>query len=192
MTSKFIIKKLRMITTLKQDLQKAIDHLKSQFSSLQAGRANTALVDEIQVESYGSMMSLKSTANISCPDAKTIRVEPWDKTLLGEIEKAIQASNVGINPQNMGEYILLPIPPMTEERRKQLVKVVHEEAEKAKIVVRNKRADARDMVKLQKEEKEISEDEAKKVEADIQDAINDANKEIDSLAKNKEAEILNI
>ncbi|PID70388.1 ribosome recycling factor [bacterium DOLZORAL124_38_8] len=181
-----------MITTLQQELKKAIEHLKSQFSSLQAGRANTALVDEIQVESYGAMMSLKSTANVSCPDAKTIRIEPWDKSLLGEIEKAIQSSNIGINPQNMGEYILLPIPPMTEDRRKQLVKVVHEEAEKTRITIRNKRADSRDMVKLQKDEKEISEDEAKKLETDIQEVINEANKEVDTLTKKKEEEILNI
>lgn len=177
---------------LKQDLKKAIDHLKSQYSSLQAGTANTALVDGIQVESYGSMMSLKSTANVSCPDSKTIRIEPWDKSLVGEIERAIQSSNIGINPQNMGECILLPIPPMTEERRKQLVKVVHEEAEKAKIVVRNKRADSRDMVKMQKDEKEISEDQAKDMEADIQEAVNEANKDIDAIAKKKESDILSI
>ena len=181
-----------MISQLKQDLQKAIDHLKNQYSSLQAGTANTALVDGIQVESYGSMMSLKSTANISCPDSKTIRIEPWDKSLVGEIERALQSSNIGINPQNMGECILLPIPPMTEERRKQLVKVVHEEAEKAKIVVRNKRADARDMVKMEKEDKSISDDQAKDLEADIQEVVNESNKEIDAVAKKKELDILSI
>lgn len=98
-------------------LTKAIDHLKGELSSLQIGRASTTLVEDIQVESYGSMMGLKATANISCPDATTIRVEPWDKTLMPVIEKAITEARIGITPQNMGDSILLPIPPMTEDRR---------------------------------------------------------------------------
>lgn len=181
-----------MSSDLQAQIQKGIAHLQKQFSSLQAGRANATMVDEIQVESYGTMAPLKTTANISTPDAKTLRIEPWDKSLVGEIEKAIQAADIGINPQNMGEYILLPIPPMTEERRKKLVKLVHEEAEHAKISVRNARAEARDMVKLQKDEKEISEDEAEREEKQIQEAVDKANKQIDEMASKKESDILSI
>ena len=174
---------------LQQELQKAFDHLKKEFSTLQIGRANVALVDAIEIESYGTMMSLKSVANISCPDPKTIKIEPWDKSLLGEIEKVIQQAKIGINPQNMGEHLYLPIPPMTEDRRLQLVKLVHEMAEKAKISVRNARQDAIKTVKAQKENDELSEDQLRDAESDIQASVDAMNKEIETLAKNKETEV---
>jgi len=170
---------------LQQELQKAIDHLKKEFATLQVGRANVALVDEIEVESYGSMMPMKSVANISCPDPKTIKIEPWDKSVLGELEKAIQQANIGINPQNMGEHLYLPIPPMTEERRGQLVKMVHEMAEKAKISVRNVRHDAINHL----DSDELSEDQMRDAKNDIQEAVDKANSEIETLAKNKESEV---
>lgn len=181
-----------MTQDLSTNIEKAIAHLKKQYSALQAGKANTSMVEDIQVESYGAMSPIKNVANISIPDPKTIRIEPWDKSIIGELERAIQAADIGINPQNMGESILLPIPPMTEDRRKQLVKVAHEEAENAKISIRNIRSEARDMVKLQKDEKEISEDEAAKADKDIQEKIDDANKTIDDLCKAKEKDILTI
>lgn len=181
-----------MIAELSTALDKAIKHLKEQFTSLQAGRANTSMVEEIQVESYGSMMDLKSVANISCPDAKTIRIEPWDKSLVGKIEKAIQVADIGIMPQNMGEHLLLPIPPMTEERRKKLVKLVHEEAEQARISVRNLRHDFLKKVKYQKDENEISEDEQKKREKQIQEKVDEANKQIEEISSGKEKDIMTV
>jgi len=182
-----------MITEeLKSQLKKAITHLQRQFAQLQAGRANTTMVEDLQVESYGAYSPLKNIANIGTPDAKTIRIEPWDKSVIGEIEKAILQADLGINPQNMGEYILLPIPPMTEDRRKALVKIVHEEGEHAKISIRNARAEARDLVKMQKDDKEISEDQAKDLENDIQAEVDKANKEIDEMTKAKEKDILSI
>lgn len=181
-----------MLNELQVLIEKAINHLKSEFSSLQIGRANVSLVDGIEIDSYGSKMPLKQVANIACPDAKTIKIEPWDKSLVKEIEKAITEANIGINPQNMGESIFLPIPPMTEDRRKDMVKLVHELAEKAKISVRNARHDAMKLAKIQEDEKEISEDQLKDLEADIQEKVDDANKLIESISKNKETEILTI
>jgi ribosome recycling factor len=181
-----------MISDLKAQLQKSVDHLKAEFTKLQMGRASTSLVDELLVESYGSQVPLKTVANVSVPDAKTLRVEPWDKSLIADIEKGIREANIGLNPQNMGENLLIPIPPMTEERRKQTVKFVHEEAEKAKISARNIRQDFMKKVKNQKDEKEISEDEAKKLEKQIEEQATGANKQIDELSKHKEADILSI
>ncbi len=179
-----------MTTPLSQQLQKAVDHLKSEFATLQIGRANTALVEDLMVESYGTQMPLKSSANISCPDAKTVRIEPWDKNLVGEIEKAIRESSMGINPQNMGEYTLLPIPPLTEERRKQIVKLVHEMTENARIVVRQARQEAIKKLKNQKDNKEISEDEQKRQEKQVQEKMDEVNKSIDEISGNKEKEVM--
>lgn len=177
---------------LQTQLQKAIDHLKHVLSSMQLGRASAALVQGVQVEQYGSMGELKACANISVPDAQTLRVEPWDKSLIGAIEKAIQAANLGLNPTNMGEHLLISIPPLTEERRKQVVKQVHAEVEKAKIGVRNARQDALKQVKSQKDEKEISEDELKKAEKEIQAAVDAANKEVEAIGKKKETDVLSV
>jgi len=134
------------------------------------------------------MMALKSVANISCPDPKTIKIEPWDKSVLGEIEKAIQQANIGINPQNMGEHLYLPIPPMTEDRRMQLVKMVHELSEKAKISVRNARHDAISALDADT----LSEDQMRDAKSDIQEAVDTANKTIDEVSKNKETDIKTI
>ena len=178
--------------SLQANTQKPIDHLRKELSALQVGRASTALVEDIQVDSYGSHMALKTTANISCPDSKTIRIEPWDKSLVGVIEKALQESNIGINPQNMGDCILLPIPPMTEDRRKDLVKVVHEMGEHAKISIRSLRHDEMKQIKKLKDDKEISEDQAKDQEADAQEHIDAANKEIDDIVKAKEKDVMTV
>ena len=177
------------MTELMTAIDKAINHLKQEFASLQIGRASAALVEDLEVESYGAMMPLKSVANISCPDPKTVKIEPWDKANLAGIEKAIQEANIGINPQNMGEHLFLPIPPMTEDRRAQLAKLVHELAENAKISVRSARQDALKAIKAQKENSEISEDMQKDLEADIQEKVDTANKTIDEASKNKETEV---
>lgn len=180
-----------MISDASAQLQKILDHLRSEFSGLHIGRANTALVDEIEVESYGARMPLKATANISCPDSQTIRIEPWDKNVMGEIESALRDADVG-NPQNMGQYILLPIPPMTEERRKQMVKRVHEMTENARISVRNVRQDVLRKLKAQKDEKEISEDEEARLAKQVQEKVDETNKNIEEVSKKKEQDILTI
>ena len=181
-----------MSKDLSIQIENTISALKKEFAALQIGRASVALVDEVQVESYGAKMGLKGVANVSCPDAKTIKIEPWDKNLIKDIEKAIMEANIGIMPQNMGESILLPIPPMTEERRKQIVKMVHEFVERSKIAIRNARQEAIKQVKKQKEEGDISEDVQKDMEVEVQEKVDKANKEVELLGKNKEAEILKV
>ncbi len=178
-----------MISGLETTIAGAVAHLKQVYGGLQAGRASAALVDDIQVESYGSMMPIKNLANISCPDARTLRIEPWDKAMVGAIERGIVIADIGITPQNMGAHILLPIPPMTEERRKKLVKVVHEEAESTKIIIRNARQEAMKKVKA---DADLSEDEKKRFEKDIQEAVDARNKEVEELAKKKETDILTV
>jgi len=181
-----------MISDLQNQLRKSLDHLRSEFAKLQIGTANASIVDRLEVESYGTKTPLQNLANISCPDPKTVKIEPWDKSLVGEIERAIVSADLGLNPQNMGEFIFVPIPPMTEERRRETVKLVHAEAETAKISIRNIRHDAMKKVKTQKDNDEISEDEQKKLEKQIQEKIDDANREVDELAKKKEANILEV
>ncbi|MBT3349225.1 ribosome recycling factor [bacterium] len=181
-----------MLNELTAAMEKAIEHMKSQFSSLQAGRASASMVEDLSVESYGSAMPLRSVANISCPDSKTIRIEPWDKNLVSVVEKAVIAADIGIMPQNFGDYLILPVPPMTEERRKKLVKIVHEESEAARIVVRNLRQDTMKKVKSQKDSGEISEDDQKRFEKQIQEKVDDTNKKIDELSKKKESDILTV
>ena len=181
-----------MTGSLRSQLDSAIAHMQKEFAALQIGRASAVLVEDIEVESYGSMMPLKSVANISCPDPKTIKIEPWDKSILAGIEQAVQAANLGINPQNMGEHLFLPIPPMTEERRKQTVKFVHELAEKAKISIRNARHDELKGIKAMKEENEISEDEQKQMEKEVQEQVDQANQSVDERAKQKEKDILTV
>ncbi len=181
-----------MINELSTQLQKTIEFLKSELSKIQIGRASTGLVDELEIEVYGSKSPLKNNAQVSCPDAKTIKIEPWDKSIIANVEKAINQASLGLNPQNMGEYILIPISPMTEERRKQTVKLVKDETEKSKISVRNIRHDFLQKVKKQKDEKEISEDEQKKIEKQIDEKVLETNKEIDLFSKKKENDILKI
>ena len=181
-----------MIKKLQSELDKAIEHLRSKMRSIQAGRASPSIVDGIQIDNYGSMVPLRSVANISCPDNKTLKIEPWDKNIIGVINKAIQESDLGINPQNMGSHLFLPIPPMTEERRKKLVKIIKEEEELAKITIRNIRHDALKKIKNQKDDNEISEDEQKKLEKNIQENIDKSNKTITEIAKNKESDIMKV
>jgi ribosome recycling factor len=181
-----------MIESLYQQLQQTIEHLRQEFGGLHTGRANVGMVDDLQVEVYGSHMPLKGTANISCPDAQTIRIEPWDKSIIGDIERTIRDGDLGLNPQNMGEHLLIPVPPMTEERRQQMVKKVHQSAEQSRISVRNIRQDILKKVKHQKDDKELSEDEAARLEKQIQEKVDDANKTLDEVTKNKETEITTI
>jgi len=182
-----------MIEKLTVELNKVVDHLSTELGSLHVGRASVSMVDDIQINiaSYGSAMPLKSLANISCPDAQTLRIEPWDKSVMGDLEKSIKVADIG-NPQNMGEFLFLKVPPMTEERRKQVVKQVSEKTENAKISVRNVRQDLVKKVRNQKDNKEISEDEAVRFEKQIQEKVDDANKRIEEVSKKKETDILSI
>jgi len=181
-----------IITQLKEELQKALEYLHKEYAGLQIGRASTGLVEMIDVEAYGATQPLKNMANISCPDPATIQVQPWDKSVMGNVEKAIRDSDLGLNPVNNGTVLLITIPPLTEERRKDLVKIVHKEAEESKVAVRQARHHAINKLKNLEKEKEISEDELKMQEKKVQESVDEINKQIDESAKHKEHEVMSV
>lgn len=169
----------------------AVEHLDKELAHIRAGKANPAMLDGVLVEYYGSQTPLSQVSNVSTPDARTIAIQPWEKSLIPEIEKAIMNANLGLNPDNNGEIIRINVPILTEERRKSLVKQAHSEGEKAKISVRGARKDANDSLKkLQKDG--LSEDIVKDAEAEVQQMTDDFGKKIDSLVEAKEKDIMTI
>ena len=173
-------------------MDKALDHLAEEFGAVRAGRANAKVLDRITVEYYGSETPLAGVATISTPDARTLVIQPWDTSLLKEIQKAIQASDLGINPQNDGKVIRLVFPQLTEERRKDLTKQVKKYAEDAKVAMRNIRRDGMDYVKKLKKNSEITEDDQKKAEKDLQDLLDKYTKKADEALAAKEKELMSI
>jgi ribosome recycling factor len=168
----------------------ALDSLKGDLSGLRTGRANTSLLDPIQVEVYGAMMPLNQVATVSAPEPRLLSVQVWDKSNMTPVEKAIRSAGLGINPIVDGQNIRLPIPDMTEERRKELVKLAHQYAEKAKIAVRNVRRDGNDDLKADEKKKEISEDDRKRLETEVQKLTDGLIADIDTALAAKEKEIL--
>lgn len=184
-----------MTTTMdKSDLQRrmhgAIEALKHDLSGLRTGRASTALLDTIHVEVYGATMPLNQVATVSVPEPRMLSVQVWDRSNVQPVEKAIRSANLGLNPITDGQLIRLPIPDLTEERRKELAKLVGQYAEKAKVAVRNVRRDGMDQLKQDEKKHQISEDEHKRLETEVQKLTDDTIKEIDQLADSKEKEIL--
>ena len=173
-------------------MDKALDHLQEEFGAVRAGRANPRVLDRISVEYYGSETPLNGVATISSPDARTLVVSPWDTKLLKDIEKAIQMSELGINPQNDGRVIRLIFPQLTEERRKELVKQVKKYGEDAKVAMRNIRRDGMDYIKKLKKNSEITEDDQKKAEKDLQDMLDKYTKKVDEATAVKEKELMAI
>ena len=171
---------------------KALEHLAEEFGAVRAGRANAKVLDRLTVEYYGSETPLNGVATISTPDARTLVIQPWDTALLKEIQKAIQASDLGINPQNDGKVIRLVFPQLTEERRKDLTKQVKKYAEDAKVAMRNIRRDGMDYVKKLKKNNEITEDDQKKAEKDLQDLLDKNIKKVDAALAAKEKELMAI
>ena len=173
-------------------MDKALDHLEEEFGAVRAGRANPKVLDRITVEYYGSETPLNGVATISSPDARTLVVQPWDTKLLKDIQKAIQVSELGINPQNDGRVIRLVFPQLTEERRKELAKQVKKMAEDAKVAMRNIRRDGMDYVKKLKKNSEITEDDQKKAEKDLQDLLDKNIKRVDAALAAKEKELMSL
>ena len=173
-------------------MEQSIGALKNNLSRIRTGRANPQLLDAIHVEYYGSMVPLSQVANVSLLDARTISVQPWEKNMSAKIEKAIRESELGLNPASMGELIRVPMPPMSEERRKEMTKLARNEGENSKVAVRNLRRDANEAVKKLVKDKLASEDEQKRAEADIQKTTDKHIAEIDSLVAAKEQDILAI
>jgi ribosome recycling factor len=171
-------------------MEQSIQAFKNNLTKIRTGRANPALLDTIQVEYYGSPVPLSQVANVSLLDARTISVQPWEKGMGPKIEKAIRESDLGLNPASMGDLIRVPMPPMSEERRREMTKLVRSEGENAKIAVRNLRRDANESVKKLVKDKEASEDDQKRSEADIQKLTDKRIAEIDQLVAAKEQEIL--
>ena len=173
-------------------MDKALDHLNEEFGAVRAGRANPKVLDRINVQYYGSETPLNGVATISTPDARTLVIQPWDTKLLKDIQKAIQTSELGINPQNDGRVIRLVFPQLTEDRRKDLVKQVKKYAEEAKVAMRNIRRDGMDYVKKLKKASEITEDDQKKAEKDLQDLLDKMIKKVDASLAAKEKELMSI
>ena len=173
-------------------MDKALDHLQEEFDAVRAGRANPKVLDRITVEYYGSETALNGVATISSPDARTLVISPWDTKLLKDIQKAIQTSDLGINPQNDGRVIRLVFPQLTEDRRKELVKQVKKYAEDAKVAMRNVRRDGMDYVKKLKKNNEITEDDQKKAEKDLQDLLDKMTKKVDAALAAKEKELMSL
>ena len=168
----------------------SIEALKNNLSRIRTGRASPQLLDVIHVEYYGSMVPLSQVANVSLLDARTISVQPWEKNMSAKIEKAIRESDLGLNPASLGDLIRVPMPPMSEERRKEMTKLARTEGEGAKVAVRNLRRDANESVKKLVKDKEASEDDQKRSEADVQKLTDKFIAEIDALVASKEQDIM--
>ncbi len=180
------------LTEKKPAFQTAIEHLQKEFSALRTGRSSPALVENIPVHAYDSMMELKGISSITIPDAKTILIEPWDKTLLQTIEKAIRDSGIGLNPSIDGSLIRISIPSMTEETRKQIVKLLKEKVEEARIRIRAVREELRGEILQKEKDKLFSEDEKFKLLDELDKLTKEFNEEITAMAEHKEEEILTI
>ena len=182
--------------TIKKNLEerskKTISVLKEDLNTVRAGRANPALLDKVMVQYYGTPTPLKNLSNISVPDPRTLLISPFDPKSIGEIEKAINLANIGINPSNDGKCVRLVIPPVTEDRRKELTKTVRKMGEESKVAIRNLRRDANDTLKKMEKNHEITEDDLKKALDDVQKATDKTSKEIDDIVANKEKEILEV
>ena len=179
-------------TEFSKKMDKTMVHLAEEFDAVRAGRANPKVLDRITVEYYGQETPLNGVATISSPDARSLVIQPWDTSLLKEIQKAILSSELGINPQNDGKVIRLIFPQLTEERRKELTKQVKKYAEDAKVAMRNVRRDGMDYVKKLKKNSEITEDDQKKAEKDLQDMLDKMIKKVDAALAAKEKELLAI
>ena len=171
-------------------MKKSIDSVAAAFASVRAGRANASVLDRIMVDYYGSPTPIQQIAAISSPDARTLLISPWDKTAVKSIEKAIQNSDLGINPQNDGSSIRLNFPQLTEERRKELVKQIRKYAENGKVAIRNIRRDAMEDFKKKKKASELTEDDLKQLEKELQDLTDKRCKDIDELTAKKEQELM--
>jgi ribosome recycling factor len=180
------------LENIDEKMDKVVERLEVNFSEIRAGRANPAILNKVQVEYYGAMSPLTQIASVSVPEARLIVIQPWDKSLLSQIVRAIEMAEIGINPMNDGQVIRLNFPELTEERRKDLVKEVKKLSEESKVAIRNVRRDEMDLVKSQLKNSEISEDEAKSDEAKIQKKTDDYVAKIDEITAKKEKDIMTV
>ena len=177
-------------STIEHKMQQSVEAFKNSLTKIRTGRANPAILDTVHVDYYGSMLPLSQVANLSLLDSRTIGVAPWEKGMGAKIEKAIRESDLGLNPSSQGDLIRVPLPPMTEERRKELTKVVRGEGEGAKVAIRNLRRDGNESVKKLVKDKLASEDDERRAETDIQKMTDRFIAEVDKLVAGKEADIM--
>lgn len=181
-----------IVKDAKHRMDVTIENFRHEIAKIRTGKATTALLDGIKVDYYGSLSPLNQVANVSVLDPHTLSITPWDKSMVQPIEKAILTADLGLNPANDGTNIRVPIPPLNEERRKELVKLVKKFGEDSKVAIRNVRRDANDHLKKEEKDKNISEDDLKRLEGEVQDATNDHTKKIDELIEHKEKEIMEV
>lgn len=177
------------ISDFKSDFDKAIDFFKEDISGLRTGRASSAIVEDIMVEAYGTYQTLKSVASINIPDAKTVSIEAWDKSILSAIEKAVRDSGLGINPVNTGSQIKIFLPDLTSERRGELIKVLHQKEEGARIAVRKIREDVKEMIKEAESTDDVTEDEKYRLEEELDKMVKEYNDKVKEVTDKKEGEI---
>jgi ribosome recycling factor len=181
-----------ILKDLHQRIAKTLDDLKRELSNVRTGRANLHLLDGVRVDYYGTPTPLNQVATLSVPEARLIMVKPWEKQMIPPIEKAIRDANLGLNPQSDKDLVRVPIPPLTEERRKEIVKQVKNKGEDHKIAIRNERRDAKELIEVSKKDGEISEDEAKKALDKMQKETDDGVKKIDEIVAAKEKEVMQV
>jgi ribosome recycling factor len=182
----------KIYTDTEERMKKAVEAIKKEFASIRTGKATTSLLDGIKVDYYGTLTPLSQVANVSAPDARLLVIQPWEKKMIPEIVKAIQKSDLGLNPQSDANVIRLPIPSLTEERRKDLVKLVKKVTEEGKIALRNVRRDSIEALKKSEKDKDISEDESRKAQEHVQKFTEDYTEKIEELLSKKEQEIMEI
>jgi ribosome recycling factor len=182
----------QIVDSMGQNMDKSIQSLKGDLAKVRTGRASTALVEPVHVDYYGSSVPVNQVANVTTPDARTIQISPWEGGMIGAIEKAILAANIGLTPQNDGKVIRIPLPAMTEERRKEMAKLVKKMGEDTKVAIRNHRREANDEVKKQEKAKTLSEDDAKKALELVQKKTDEKIVEVDKVVAGKEKEIMTI
>lgn len=183
---------MTIIDQHKAEFDKAIDHLKQDITSLRTGRAAVSMVEDITVEAYGAKQPIKATATISVQDAKTITLEPWDKSMLANLDKAIQMSDLGVNPVNDGKMIRLIFPDLTSERRQELIKVLHQKLEQARITIRKVREDIRNEIEKAEKDKTITEDDKYTLQEDLDKLVKEYNEQVKKIGEAKEKDIMTV
>jgi ribosome recycling factor len=175
-----------------QKMDRAVEALRREFTSVRTGKASPALLDTVRVEAYGSHVPLNQVATVSAPEPRLLVVQPWDRAMIGPIEKALQTSELALNPSNDGKLVRVPIPALTEERRREYVRLLHKMAEEGRVAVRQARKDANDDIKRRQKDSEISEDQARREQDEVQKLTDRYIQQVDDLLKHKEAEVMEV
>lgn len=181
-----------VIQETKEKMEKSLEHYRNELKAVKTGRASVAMFEHIKVDYYGTPTPLNQVGTLSAPEPRLITIQPWEPSLIPAIEKAIMTSNMGFNPSNDGVMIRIPVPPLTEERRREIVKMIKKMAEEAKVIIRNIRRDANEVIKKLEKDKEISEDEAKRLTGKVQELTDEFIKEIDEVTAKKEKDVMEI